>query len=501
MRSRLDNSAFDAGASRTFSAVEDYFNPLLELVSSSVLWGEIGGIESIGSPENYIELLQARFDSIGTVSSFSMSDSEGEELSLLMGEDREDSWFVTGTSTEESLSSRRIESGIEYMSLELSMPKTTGQEIKTGFRISSPYMLPVHNVPGITLCLNAQQNNNSERLTICIDLALNMMSERLREEGAVKEAVIFILMPSKENYIFLPVDDLLKIDVEPIRGKPADIEGSAVSLIEHLSARENTTDKVRFEFAYKGKEWLTEFLHISIGNELISMGTLVPADSLWTTQVSAPLQVFLLFLLAATIFLLYRLIHDYRSVSQSPARIEEVLREEIAGGETFHMEFKSSLRWDCREDKVNKDLEQIIVKSVAAFNNAEGGTLLIGVADSGDILGIEKDYSALRQQGKDYFEIHLRNLLSSKYGAGYTSKNIAVDFPWLSGHEICRIKIRRGKIPLFTVVKTKNGSAAEKFYIRSGNTSMVLENISEITDYIFSRFSRNLFRKNRANST
>jgi Putative DNA-binding domain len=55
----------------------------------------------------------------------------------------------------------------------------------------------------------------------------------------------------------------------------------------------------------------------------------------------------------------------------------------IAGGESELVEFKSSARWDYREQKVNKSLEQVIVKTLASFLNARGGTLLIGVGDDG----------------------------------------------------------------------------------------------------------------------
>jgi len=41
-------------------------------------------------------------------------------------------------------------------------------------------------------------------------------------------------------------------------------------------------------------------------------------------------------------------------------------------------------------------LETAVLKTIAAFlNSAEGGTLLIGVADDGTIHGIESDYATL----------------------------------------------------------------------------------------------------------
>ncbi len=47
----------------------------------------------------------------------------------------------------------------------------------------------------------------------------------------------------------------------------------------------------------------------------------------------------------------------------------------LAQGERDIVEFKSSARWDYREQKVNKTLEQVIVKTLASFLNAKGGIL------------------------------------------------------------------------------------------------------------------------------
>ena len=46
-------------------------------------------------------------------------------------------------------------------------------------------------------------------------------------------------------------------------------------------------------------------------------------------------------------------------------------------------------------EAVNKKLEEVILKTVAAFANSQGGTLLIGVDDEGTILGLEQDYLSL----------------------------------------------------------------------------------------------------------
>ena len=47
----------------------------------------------------------------------------------------------------------------------------------------------------------------------------------------------------------------------------------------------------------------------------------------------------------------------------------------IAEGESDELEFKATLRWDLKEGVVNKKLEEVIIKTVAAFANSQGGTI------------------------------------------------------------------------------------------------------------------------------
>jgi len=48
----------------------------------------------------------------------------------------------------------------------------------------------------------------------------------------------------------------------------------------------------------------------------------------------------------------------------------------ISGGENQHMEFKSALRWDQHLQKVNPKLEDVIIKSIAAFSNGKGSGIM-----------------------------------------------------------------------------------------------------------------------------
>jgi len=164
------------------------------------------------------------------------------------------------------------------------------------------------------------------------------------------------------------------------------------------------------------------------------------------------------------------------------------LSELIAHGENNRLEFKSSFRWDYRENKVNKKLEEVILKSIAAFSNAKGGVLFIGVDDSGNTIGLEKDFSTFKQANKDHFELHLRNLVNTEYGVPFTTNNLNVSFPLIRSKEVCMIEIRQGLEPVYTTVTDKSGSPVERFYVRSGNTSQELIKPSRIMTYIKARF-------------
>ena len=131
-----------------------------------------------------------------------------------------------------------------------------------------------------------------------------------------------------------------------------------------------------------------------------------------------------------------------------------------------------------------------MLKTIAAFGNAGGGILLIGVNDEGNILGLDVDYTTLKTPDKDSFELHIRNLLNTEYGVEFTSKNIEIKFPVVSGKEFCAIRVFKSNKPLYVKISDqKNGQKHERFYVRSGNSSREIIQLSDIARYISGRFS------------
>jgi predicted HTH transcriptional regulator len=134
-------------------------------------------------------------------------------------------------------------------------------------------------------------------------------------------------------------------------------------------------------------------------------------------------------------------------------------------------------------------LEFVILKSVAAFANAKGGILFIGVSDDLKILGLEKDFSTLKKQDADYFELHSRKLINNQYGIAFSNENILMEFHIFDNKTICSIQIKASENPVFLKSKNKQGQEIEKFYVRSGNASQEINSLKEVNEYIKIRFT------------
>jgi hypothetical protein len=167
----------------------------------------------------------------------------------------------------------------------------------------------------------------------------------------------------------------------------------------------------------------------------------------------------------------------------TPATIEDLISE----GESDELEFKSTLRWDLREKVVNKKLEEVIVKTIAALANTQGGTLLIGVEDDGQICGLSHDYETLEEPDRDHFELHFRNVLGQQFGTGFTSQRVRTKFQEVGGQDIFQVDVTPAREPVIVQTKDKNGQPLEKFYVRNGNASHEI-GMSEISAYMKERF-------------
>ena len=134
----------------------------------------------------------------------------------------------------------------------------------------------------------------------------------------------------------------------------------------------------------------------------------------------------------------------------------------IKKGECQQIELKSSLRWDLKKQCKNESLQMEVLKTICAFNNTDGGHLIIGVTDDKSIFGIEKDYSTFsKNQNSDTFLQTITNLIKDHLSKEFASKpEITVENH--NEHDLCKIKVETGSDPIWLKYGGK-----ESFYIRT----------------------------------
>ena len=163
-------------------------------------------------------------------------------------------------------------------------------------------------------------------------------------------------------------------------------------------------------------------------------------------------------------------------------RAEELLKLQ----ESKTLEFKSSLRWNLKEDrKDDRHVTHAALKTIAAFLNTEGGDLLIGADDDRKVLGIEHD----RLETDDKFMRHLaqavRNGLGDPAGTCIDPKTQIVE-----GKTVCLVSCQRSPEPVYLRWKGMEKTADGDLYVRTGPGTVRLGE-EDAAQYVASRFGSN----------
>ncbi len=192
-------------------------------------------------------------------------------------------------------------------------------------------------------------------------------------------------------------------------------------------------------------------------------------------------------------FDLYKRITDDRAFGEAIKNFlfDQYLRahrnaeELIKAGESKTLEFKSTLRWSLKEDRQDdKGVTHAVLKTIAAFLNTEGGDLLIGVADDGAIVGIERD----QLESDDKFMRHLaqvvRNGLGDRAGTCIDPKVQIVQ-----EKTVCVVSCQRSPEPVFLKWKGMETAPEGDFFVRSGPGTVKLP-LESAQEYIRTRFTQ-----------
>lgn len=190
-------------------------------------------------------------------------------------------------------------------------------------------------------------------------------------------------------------------------------------------------------------------------------------------------------------FELYKRITDDRTFGEIIKNLlfDQYLRahrnaeELVKQGESKTLEFKSTLRWNLKEDRQDdKAVTHAALKTIAAFLNTEGGDLLIGVADDRSIVGIERD----QFDSDDRFVLHLAQVVRNGLG-DRASTCIDAKTQIVQEKTVCVVSCQRSPEPVFLKWHGLEAEAQGDFFVRSGPGTVKLTR-DGVPQYIQTRF-------------
>jgi len=159
--------------------------------------------------------------------------------------------------------------------------------------------------------------------------------------------------------------------------------------------------------------------------------------------------------------------------SQTPMSVEELVQD----GEGKRLEFKSTLRVNLHTSKPDTNIELACLKTIAAFLNTEGGTLVVGVDDNREPIGIAAD----QFENEDRFLLHFSNLIYSRIGPEH-ELHINSRLEDFQEQRVLVVDCKPAGTPVFV-----KDAKTERFYVRSSAATRELLP-SETQEYVRQRF-------------
>ncbi len=173
---------------------------------------------------------------------------------------------------------------------------------------------------------------------------------------------------------------------------------------------------------------------------------------------------------------------DVESLLSSIGRLTaaDEIKARVRSGENKTTEFKETFSWDIRGKQKQGYIEEASLKSIAGFLNTEGGTLYIGVHDSGEITGVDFEVRKLHKNSADAFLLYFTAKIRAKFGEQFYPK-INWNIETVDGNKVLVVNTEKGQEPAFL-----DGA----FYVRVNPATNKLEG-EQLYRYMTQRFNHN----------
>ena len=153
----------------------------------------------------------------------------------------------------------------------------------------------------------------------------------------------------------------------------------------------------------------------------------------------------------------------------------------VQRGESETLEFKSTCRYNLFSRKNDKALSYAVVRTVAAFLNSAGGTLVIGLDNNGVPLSDLVEIDGFKDEDK--YLLYVVDRVRTVLGR-IASIRTSISFMDYSGCRVCVVRCRKSEVPIYAG-KSRH---EEEYVVRNGPSTVALPT-SEAVEYIRDRFS------------
>jgi len=306
---------------------------------------------------------------------------------------------------------------------------------------------------------------------------------------SVSENSEIILFRLNERTIFLPnyfeVDKNESVENQVFHDYNESESKTVVAAFDQML---KIGDEVTFPHVFSSEKqlhWMRAKMMSQNQNSLY-VGVIMP-ESDFLGVIQKEIGFFVLFLISALLFaalLLFSVISKYGNqikdlpqIHLDKKRAEKDIHDLIEKGESKHLEFKSTVRYHIKAKRNDKAIEFAWLKGIAGFLNSEGGIMLLGVTDNGEIHGLNLDGF----ENDDKCMLHVKNVVSTALGVS-SLRFIKIHIELVKGKQIVIIETEPAFKPFY--IKQNN---EDLFYVRSGPSSSKLS-VSETVDYVKNNF-------------
>jgi hypothetical protein len=152
----------------------------------------------------------------------------------------------------------------------------------------------------------------------------------------------------------------------------------------------------------------------------------------------------------------------------------------IRQGESKTVEFKQTFSLDIADNQKKPYLEDMVIKTIAAFLNSDGGDLLVGVSDDCQLTGINFEIEKLHKSSRDDFLKHFKNRFKTRIGEQFYPR-VNYGIVEVGENAVFRISCRPSDIEVFVDEKD--------FYVRTNPATDKLDG-QKLLEYVKHRFGQ-----------